>query len=108
MAHRYEFTFDRHSELSHEVIKNIKDYLNNLTDGRVAWNVWSIPDEMALYNLEQESGEESEYETEFSREPVASLPPLEEIRQASELFRIGYVEAPSVIAPGQIIGMEDF
>lgn len=89
MAYRYEFTFDRHSELSNETIQNIRCYLSNLTDGRVAWNQWSIPNEMALYNLDPNVEEDEEIPLSVSRgEPVrvsANPSPLTEIRQAFEV-----------------------
>lgn len=95
MAYRYEFTFDRHSELSNETIQNIRCYLNNLTDGRVVWNMFNIPHEMALYNLEQDVDEEISLEPNRS-EPVrirVDTPPLQEIHQSFEVSQPAYETA---------------
>ena len=98
MAYRYEFTFDRHSELSNETIQNVRCYLSNLTDGRIVWNQWSIPNEMALYNLDPNVEEDEEIPLSLSSEPARAPAPsrgepvrvnvqpgaLTEIRQAIE------------------------
>ena len=98
MAYRYEFTFDRHSELNNETIQNIRCYLSNLTDGRVVWNQWNVPNEMALYNLDPNVEEDEEIHLSLRSEPVrvsVNPSPLTEIRQAIEASQPAWADVMS-------------